>query len=75
MGEITEDFINDMLNQAWDIEQERDMFIWITKDGRHMPIVDMSTNHINNTIKMLERNDDGYDYIPIFKRVLKNRGE
>ena len=75
MGEMAEDFINDMLNQLWDIEQERDMSIWITKDGEHMPIADMSTSHINNTINMLERNNDDYDYIPIFKRVLKNRGE
>ncbi len=30
--------------------------LWITKDGRELYIRNMETSHIDNTIKMLERN-------------------
>jgi len=74
MSEMKADFISDMLNQAWDTE-ERDMSIWLTKDGKYLPITAMSNSHISNTIKMLERNGDEYGYTSVFKQTLKNRRE
>ena len=66
------DFISDMLNQTWGTKA-RDMAIWLTKDGKYLPITAMSNSHISNTFKMLERNGDEYGYISVFKQTLKNR--
>ena len=34
----------------------RSGLIWVTKEGKVIAIEDMDDNHLNNTIKMLERN-------------------
>ena len=47
---------------------------WVCKDGRHIKIEDMSEEHRNNTVKMLERNDSEFAeiWLHIFREVMKN---
>ena len=49
--------------------------LWITKDGRHLNVSEMETNHIQNCMRMLERYDSPFKdiYIPMFKKELKKR--
>lgn len=53
------------------IEQEAKEGIWTTKDGRRIPITEMSDRHIENTIRMLERNDTMDVYYPWVVRLKK----
>ena len=77
-SEILSDF-------AWEIEQaqyyaekianEAEMGIWTTKDGRQIPVEEMTTSHITNTIAYLKRLDDEvYEpWIDVFEEELKRR--
>lgn len=42
-------------NNAW---------IWVTRDGREIPVAKMENAHLFNTIKMLERL--GHDGLPVY---------
>lgn len=56
--------------------------IWVTEDGKEIPIKDMDSLHIQNCIKMLERKKDNHtaalkdfaeQYIGLFKTELNKR--
>ena len=59
-----------------DIEEEAERGVWTTKDGREIPVEEMTTSHIKNTIALLERNncDDMYTpWITVFHKELQRR--
>lgn len=49
--------------------------LWITKDGRYLHVSEMETSHIENCIRMLERNNSPFKkyYIPMFENELRAR--
>lgn len=52
--------------------------IWTTKNGEKIHVSNMTTSHIKNTIKMMERNDKEDLLLPWIKRFeeeLDKRGE
>ena len=60
----------------YDIEEEAERGVWTTKDGREIPVEEMTTSHIQNTIALLERNncDDMYTpWITVFHKELQRR--
>lgn len=62
----------------WQIEDEAKHGVWTTKDGQEIPVEDMTTSHIRNTIAFIERTDKTDLYLPwvkVFKAELKRRGE
>lgn len=53
--------INDLKLELW-LRQRNDGEIkWTTKDGREIPLKDMSTDHIRNAINYVERKDEMVD--------------
>lgn len=38
--------------------RERKAIVWKTKTGKEIPIQDMNDNHLLNTIKMINKNED-----------------
>jgi hypothetical protein len=62
--------------KKYDIEEEAERGVWTTKDGREIPVEEMTTSHIQNTIALLERNncDDMYTpWITVFHKELQRR--
>ena len=66
----------------WDTDQEprgRIMIfdisepVWTTKDGRQIPINEMTTGHLRKTISLLKRRKSGNGWIPILEGELKRR--
>ena len=51
------------------IENEARQGVWTTKEGKRIPIRQMSTRHLENTIRMLERNNSGDIYFPWICRM------
>lgn len=69
--------IRTMMTRA-KIQKEAESKIWTTKDGRKLSITEMSTSHIQNTIKYLERNnsmDILTAWIIVFQDELANRSK
>lgn len=59
------------------IEDEAKHGVWFTKDGQEIPVEDMTTSHIRNTIAYIERTDKYDLYMPwlkVFKKELERRG-
>ena len=58
-------------------ESEASKGMWRTKDGRVLNVEDMGTEHIQNCIRMLERNNVPIrkPYIIMFTKELHRRGE
>lgn len=64
------------LDFLWSIQEMADTKTWVTKDGRRIPFSEMSDSHLENTIKMLLRNDafDNYaDIVALMKIELNKR--
>lgn len=60
MGEYAEDAINSQ--DAFDAEDQLraalvEYSVWTTKDGRRIPVRQMSTEHVQNTLAMLKRKE------------------
>lgn len=58
------------------IEHSAKSGIWTTKDGREIPVAEMSDRHIRNALAMLERNNACDIYMPWicrFKKELSRR--
>lgn len=39
-------------------QMRRTQYVWKTKDGTEIPVQSMSDKHLENTIRMLERNEE-----------------
>lgn len=61
-----------------DIARDAKNKIWTTKDGRKKHVETMTTQHIRNTLKWIERNDPIDILMPwvnVFMEELERRGE
>ena len=77
---LGEDYIAELSVESalkyFKIKSDAEKGIWITKDGRKIPIEKMTTSHIENTIKLLERKnimDLWLPWIERFKKELEKR--
>lgn len=53
--------INDLEREAWLRAREKGEIVWQTKDGRQIPIKEMTYEHLVNTIRMLIRHEEMLD--------------
>ena len=80
MGDAYDDYCDMMDAREHSVEMHiqamADAGVWVTQDGRQLKIADMDTNHLQNTIRMLERSPRGFfRHIDLMKDELKKRGE
>lgn len=58
------------------IKEEAERGVWTTKDGMEIPVEEMTTSHIKNTIAYIERKDkyDLYEpWLRVFRAELESR--
>lgn len=61
---------------ASEIERKAKKRIWTTREGKDIPVSKMTSNHIQNTINFIKRNDknDLYScWLKVFEEELENR--
>jgi len=84
MGEMADFFIDQaLMEEPWfesdyelEFENEFDKNIWTTKDGRKLNICEMSTQHLTNTIALINRKDNRKVkamWIPKLQKELNDR--
>ena len=54
--------INDLLKEIWLRNRNRGEIVWVTKDGKEIPINEMTDQHLLNAIEYLTRKRE-YDEI------------
>lgn len=47
--------LEDLYRELWLRKRNRGEIVWITKNGKAIPINEMTDSHLENTINMLER--------------------
>lgn len=50
--------LEDLCKEAWLRERNGNHIVWKTKDGKVIPIKDMTDEHLVNTILMLQKKED-----------------
>ena len=53
--------LEDLERELWLRNRNSGSIVWITKDGREIPINEMSDEHLKNTINMIMRVRDSRD--------------
>lgn len=55
---MTKASYTDLQFELWLRRREQGEIVWITKEGKVIPIKDMTNPHLVNTMRMLERQSD-----------------
>ena len=78
-------FLDDMYYDPWDDDEDYDDYdagwdlyykeqrIWVTGAGEAIPVAEMDTDHIQNCLNYLKREDGDPGWIEIFKAELVKR--
>ena len=72
---ISESYANEV-ELRMEIEKSAANGIWTTRDGKRIRIIDMSEDHIKNTINYIRKNDSTDMMLPwvtVFQNELKRR--